>query len=407
MLLLLCVVSWGHAADAAPPNIVIILGDDGPGWGDWDAFAPTGIRTPNLDRLVAEGARFTSFYATPICTTTRAELMTGRKAPRDGWSGALQPTSTGGIDAVTVTLPEMLKPAGYTSMLVGKWHLGILPKYNPTRHGFDQFFGLPNGAGNYDAVTLPLMSNEELLYETTTPKKLTSRLTQEAVKFIATAKPPFLLYFAHTAAHIPFPSGVTYSNLIEGIDQSTRKVMEAIKARGIDQDTIVIFLADNGPDVTHGGGDCGPLSGGKNGSRECGIRVPLAARWPGHIPAGRTMSAPAQVADLFPTFAKLAGLPAPLPARIDGKDISPVLLGTGTRAGSEFAFFRVLRMEACRIGAWKLHFRKDGMVGPLYNLAADLGEAHPVTNQVALKASTRDRCRQLDAAIPHASETKQ
>jgi arylsulfatase len=406
-LLLGCLVSClASAASAVGPNIVVLLADD-MGYGDWPSAK---IRTPNLDQLASEGARLTSFYMEPICSPARAALLTGRYPIRDGWGGAMQESSPDGIDPIT-TIPSKLREAGYTTAAIGKWHLGnyaILPQYAPTRHGFDQSFGVPY---SNDMSPLPLMRGETVVDPRPAQAALTGIFTDEAVKFIATNKAkPFFLYLAYTAPHAPLHCA--YACVVEEIDRSVGQVMAALRDAGVDGNTLVIFTSDNGPALYlgPGHGSAGPLKGGKRSVNEGGIRVPFIARWPGHIPR-RVVSAPAKNVDLYPTFTRLAGLTMATPSRFDGKDIGPLLLGTGARAGSEFMFYTqsggTPRIGAFRSGDWKVIFDRTGKATQLYDLASDIGETRNLAKtQVARLQSLAARAKQLDTGIPRDHPTK-
>lgn len=403
------VILWSVsvALAAEPPNIVLLLADD-MGYGDWPN---TKIRTPNLDRLAAEGVRLTSFYAAPICTPSRAALLTGRYQVRDGWGPVLNATSPDGVDQATVA--DKLKKAGYASAAIGKWHLGVKPQYAPTRHGFDQFFGVMQNAN------MVLMRDEKVLEKSPPQDTLTLRFTQEARQFIQKNKArPFFLYLAYTAPHVPLAPNPAfagkslrgaYGDVLEEVDWSVGQILAALSNAGVDGNTLVIFTSDNGPWLEKGadGGSAGPLRGGKLSVLEGGIRVPFVARWPGQIPANRAVAAPAMNIDVYPTLTRLAGQKITNPARFDGKDIGPLLLGTGPRAGSEFLFYHMNRLRGFRSGNWKLMLSKDGTPGQLYDLSADLGETRNLAGtQVARLQSLAARAKQLDAAIPRDAPPK-
>jgi arylsulfatase A-like enzyme len=379
---------FGSAAVAQErqPNIVYIVADD-LGYGDLKPFYPAAVPvTPSLDQLAKDGTKFTEFYAgAAICTPSRAAMMMGQYAPRNGFGPALLPTSTAGIDASDITIAERLRAAGYATGLVGKWHLGNLPQFNPTRHGFDEFFGFPHGPALAVPITsLKYMRGETLLPDPVTLAGITPRFTTEAVKFINAHKSePFFLEVAYSDPHVPW-SEPTYRAVIQKIDKSVGQIEAAIKAAGLDSNTLMIFTSDNGADVLHDGGSCGGLKGAKNSISECGTVVPFIVRWPGHVPANRIVTAPAMNVDLFPTFSALADIA--LPDRImDGEDISGAFLGTSKRQGNTFAFHHMGRLRGWRDGDFIVYYdRVTGLGTTMFNLVADpLQKTNLAKTQVA------------------------
>jgi arylsulfatase A-like enzyme len=403
------------------PNIVVIFCDD-LGYGDLGCYGHPSIRTPNLDRMAAEGMRFTDFYsAAPVCTPSRAALLTGRYAARSGMASekrrVLFPDSTGGLPANEITIAEALKTKGYVTAAIGKWHLGHRTEHLPTRHGFDSFFGLPY-SNDMDGVpgskfndrqwtqwNVPLMRNEEIVERPAVQTTLTRRYTDEAVKVIkANREKPFFLYLAHTMPHTPlFPSDEAsgkslrgrYGDVVEELDWSVGQVLAAVRSEGLDKKTLVVFSSDNGPWLIRGleGGSAGLLSEGKGSTWEGGVREPGIFWWPGRIAAGKVTSELACTMDLFVTSLKLAGADVPSDRPIDGVDLSPVLFGTGPGLRPHFVYYRDMTAWAIRKGPWKMHvttrsaFGKDEPVKheppQLYNLAvdpsekADVGARHP------------------------------
>jgi arylsulfatase A len=367
------------AAGQRPPNVVLIYCDD-LGWGDLGCFGNRRIRTPNIDRLARQGTRFTSFYvAQAVCSASRAALLTGCYANRLGIHGALGPKQKIGLHPDEMTLAEVLKPRGYATAIVGKWHLGRPVELLPTRQGFDEYFGLPysndmwpqnpNAAKNaYPA--LPLIDGERVIEEMPDQSQLTRRYTERAVSFInRNASRPFFLYLAHSMPHVPLFVGSRfagrsrqglYGEVIEEIDASVGEVLKALRRHRIEDDTLVIFTSDNGPWLSYGdhAGSAGPFREGKGTSFEGGIRVPCVMRWPGHIPKGRTNDTPLMTIDVLPTVARLAG--APLPARpIDGLDVWPILKGDRGATNPHPAYFIYYNqgdLLAVRSGDWKLFF---------------------------------------------------
>lgn len=366
--------SGAVAAADRPPNFVIIFADD-LGYGDLGCYGHPTIRTPNLDRMAAEGMRFTQFYsAGEVCTPSRAALMTGRLPIRSGMCSdnprVLFPSSAGGIPDGEVTLGEALKARGYATMCVGKWHLGHLPQYLPTKHGFDGYFGIPY---SNDMKPTPLMRNEQTVEEPAVQETLTPRYTEEAVRFIkANRDKPFFLYFAHTFPHVPLhasarykgtsPRGL-YGDVVEELDWSVGHVLQTLRELGLAQNTLVFFTSDNGPWLTQrqNGGSAGLLRDGKGSTWEGGMREPGIAWWPGRIRAGQVTTALAGTMDLFPTFVRLAGGEIPKDRVLDGVDMGPVLFGTGPGNRNIHFYYRGQRLMAVRKGPWKAHLiTQDG-----------------------------------------------
>jgi arylsulfatase A-like enzyme len=358
-----------------PPNVVIIFADD-QGYGDLGCYGSKEIETPNLDRMAREGVRFTDFYvAQAVCSASRAALLTGCYPNRVGLLGALNPSSTHGISDQEKTLAEVLKPRGYATAIYGKWHLGHRPKFLPTRHGFDDYFGLPysndmwpkHPSGKFP--DLPLIEGEKVVALNPDQTKLTTWYTERAVRFIEKNKDrPFFLYLAHNMPHVPLhvsdkfkgksKQGL-YGDVIMEIDWSVGEVLSALKKHGLDERTLVLFTSDNGPWLSYGNhaGSAGPLREGKMTTWEGGLREPCLMRWPGKIPPGIVCREPAMTIDVLPTVAKLAG--AELPRhKVDGLDIWPLIVGQpGVKSPHEaFYFYWNQDLQAIRSGRWKLHF---------------------------------------------------
>jgi arylsulfatase A len=398
---------------ARRPNFVIIFTDD-QGYRDVGCFGSPSIKTPHLDRMAAEGMKFTDFYAAAsVCSPSRAALLTGCYPPRVGITKVLFPNDTIGLNPAEVTIADLLKKRGYVTACVGKWHLGHLPDFLPTRQGFDSYLGIPY-SNDMDGVkeknrnlddawrnkdfspwNVPLMRNEEIIERPADQTTLIERYTEEAVRFIADNKDrPFFLYLPHTMPHIPlFVSDEfyvedpkkAYKATIEQIDSSVGRVLRALKDARVDDHTLVVFTSDNGPwlSMKHHGGSALPLRDGKFSTYEGGMREPTIMRWPGKIPAGRVCREICGTIDLLPTVAALIGADVPPDRVIDGRDIRPLLLG---RAGAEsphqaFFYYRGKTLEAVRSAKWKLRRVKETV--QLYDLDADIGEknnlaaAHP------------------------------
>jgi arylsulfatase A-like enzyme len=361
------------AADK-PPNVVLIFTDD-MGYGDLGSYGATGYQTPQLDRLAAEGTRFTNFHvAQAVCSASRAALLTGCYPNRLGIFGALNPTSKIGIHDGEMTIAEMLKARGYWTAIYGKWHLGHHPQFLPTRHGFDEYFGLPYSNDMWPKhptaqfPDLPLIEGEKTFQYNPDQTQLTTWYTERAVKFIeARNGRPFFLYLAHSMPHVPlFVSekyrGKTarglYGDVIAEIDWSVGEILSALRRNGLEKNTLVIFTSDNGPWLSYGnyGGSAGPLREGKGTSFEGGIRVPCLMRWPGKIPAGQTNPQMLMTIDILPTLARVCGGKLP-EHKIDGMDVWPILAGKkGARNPHEayFIYYNRNDLQAVISGRWKL-----------------------------------------------------
>ena len=369
--------------DGRPPNLVIIFTDD-LGYGDLAVYGHPTINTPHLDRMAAEGMRFTQFYsAASVCTPSRAALLTGRLPVRSGMASderrVLFPDSKFGLPQSEVTIAELLKEQGYATAAVGKWHLGSQPEYLPTRHGFDTYFGIPysndmdNVAGrpSHEIAFEPKPEywNVPLLRDTTEVERpadqytITKRYTEEAVDFIREhQEEPFFVYLAHSMPHIPlFVSedfdGISlnglYGDVIEEIDWSVGQVLETLRELDLDERTLVFFTSDNGPWLvfdTHGGSS-GLLRGGKGMTWEGGMREPAIAWWPGTIEAGQVERRVASTMDLLPTAAAVAGTDAPDDRTIDGKSLLPLLRGETSEAVHDaFFYYRASSFTRCAKG---------------------------------------------------------
>jgi len=395
--------SRGNKASTGKPNFIIIFTDD-QGYQDVGCFGSPNINTPNLDRMAAEGMKFTDFYvAASVCSPSRAALLTGCYPPRVGITKVLFPSDKIGLNPDEVTIADILKAQGYATACVGKWHLGHLPQFLPTSNGFDSYFGIPYSNDmdgvkgknkdldrtwrqkDYSPWNVPLMRDEKIIERPADQTTLIERYTQEAVKFIhKNKKRPFFLYLPHTMPHIPlfvsdefFVEDVhkAYKATIEQIDSSVGRVLEALKKAGVDKNTLVIFTSDNGPWLgkKHHGGSALPLRDGKFSTYEGGMREPTIMRWPGKIPAGRVCCEVCGTIDLLPTFVKLAEGEVPLDRVIDGKDIWPLMSG---KPGAEsphkaYFYYRGNNLEAVRSGGWKLRRTKKT---ELYDLKADISE---------------------------------
>ncbi len=377
------------------PNFVIIFVDD-MGYGDLGVFGHPTIKTPNLDKMANEGQKWTQFYvAAPVCTPSRAGLLTGRLPVRSGMCGdrtrVLFPYSRAGLPPEEITLAGILKDNGYRTAMSGKWHLGHKSPFLPTDHGFESYFGIPYSNDmdrvegtkgenwitsqialaeneNYQAYNVPLMRNDEIIERPADQRTITKRYTEEVVDKIREFKDePFFLYLAHSMPHIPLFRSEDfkdtslagfYGDVIEEIDWSAGRIIETLREEGIAENTLVIFTSDNGHwhvFKTHGGSG-GLLRGAKGGTFEGGMRVPGLFWWPGQIDPGVVMETGTTL-DLFPTFCKLAGIELPDDRIYDGYDISPVLFGEGKSPREIVYFYQGTQVFAIRKGSYKAHFK--------------------------------------------------
>lgn len=353
------------ASVAQPPNVVLILADD-LGYGDTGVFGASLIETPHIDGLARAGIRMTDFYASGnVCSPSRAGLLTGRYAVRDGMAvGTVTVEDTHGLPPGTPTIAEMLQRQEYRTALIGKWHLGHHEEaQRPNARGFDLFYGLlhPNDEEQ------PVYRNAKEVPEPLEQSRLTRRFTAEAVQFVdRNAHRPFFLYLAHTAPHIPLVASPefaglsragTYGDVVQELDWSVGKLLDAVARNGIAENTVVLFTSDNGPFPE---GSTGGLRGGKASAWEGGFRVPFIARWPSRIPEGGATGLMAMNIDLFPTVAAMAGVPLPDSLMLDGRNILPILTGASNKSPHEVLyFFNHDRIAGLRTQEWKMVVRAD------------------------------------------------
>jgi arylsulfatase A-like enzyme len=379
-------------AKRTKPNILIILADD-LGYGELTCQGNRQIPTPNIDSIARNGVRFTSGYVSgPYCSPTRAGLLTGRYQQRFGHEFNPGPIGTEsrafGLPLNETTLAERLKSAGYATGMFGKWHLGNRPKFRPNRRGFDEFFGFLGGAHSYvnaGAAANPILRGNTRVNSI---DYTTDSFGREAVAFIeAHHHEPWFVYLPFNAVHAPlqalpkyrerFPHIAderrrTFAAMLSAMDDHVGLVLSKIRALGLEDDTFIVFLSDNGGPTAITTSSNGPLNGYKAQVWEGGIRVPFLVQWKGHIPAGKVYEGPVIQLDIHPTALAVAGIKAPAEAKLDGVNLLSYLTGENQNAPHQALFWRFGIQRAVRKGDWKL---TDLGNGPkLFNLATDIGE---------------------------------
>jgi arylsulfatase A-like enzyme len=443
LLCIVCVLSCKNnnveptSKRAAPPNIVLIFTDD-QGYQDVGAYGADDILTPNLDQMASEGIMLSSFYAAQaVCSASRAGLLTGCYPNRIGIHNAFMPDSKIGLNASETTIAEMLKAKGYSTGIFGKWHLGDHPDFLPTKHGFDEYFGIPYSNDMwplhpqqgpvFNFGPLPLYENETIIDTLTNQSQLTTQITERSVNFINRNKDrPFFLYVPHPQPHVPLfvsekfegKSGRgLYGDVIMEIDWSVGQILNALKANDLDENTVVIFTSDNGPWLSYGNhaGSALPFREGKGTAWEGGHREPFIIRYPNGLKGGRNLDTPVMAIDILPTLAEITG--SALPDRIiDGKSVWKLLSGDSKESPQEayYFYYRVNELHGVRYDKWKLYFPhnyrtmegqqpgKDGLPGDyvyfdlkeieLYDLSVDLGET---TNVAATYPEVVEKIKQL------------
>lgn len=446
----LCLFALGSSLFAAPPNIILINIDD-LGYADIGPFGGK-TATPQLDRMAKEGLKLTSHYAAPVCSPSRAAMMTGCYPKRVlPIPGVLFPAAAVGLNPEETTVAEVLKQSGYATSCIGKWHLGDQPEFLPTAQGFDHYFGIPysndmgpraegsksnpdkplptapepakkgkgqgNNKGKAAAKTeegpevgirgeqppLPLVEDHNVVERVKAAEQhtFTRRYTERAVKYIQEhQKEPFFLYLPHNAVHFPhYPhqdyigksGGSLQNDWVMEVDWSVGRVLDTLKELKLDSNTLVIFTSDNGGPLNQGASNL-PLRGGKGMTLEGGMRVCTIAWWPGRVRGDTTTGLITSHMDWLPTFAALAEAKLPAGRKIDGQDISPLLLAEkGAKGHDVFYYYHGFNLQGVRSGPWKLLLTGKGP--ELYNLEADIGEAANVA------AANPDQVKRLQSLM--------
>jgi len=387
------------------PNFIILFADD-MGYGDLAVYGHPSIKTPNLDRMAAEGMKFTNFYSgSPACTASRYALLTGRYPRRSGFSWVLVPSSKRGIHPDERTLAEGLKGAGYHTAMFGKWHLGTTKReYLPLQNGFDEYLGLPYSNDMIPPKWQPiaLIDGNDTLEMDPDQTQLTRRYTERAVDFISKhSDEHFFVYLAYAMPHVPLNPGVefagvskrgTYGDVVEEIDWSAGEIMQALKNEKIEKNTLVFFTSDNGPWIIKNtlGGSSGLFRDGKGSTWEGGMHEPGIAWWPETVPAGNTCLDVSSTLDLYASLLTLAGAEVPDDRKVDGRDITSHILGQGSLPESPYFFYGPHKLHAVRLGAWKLHVYTSSQTGAdyfngklplLFNLNEDPSEKYDLSDQ--------------------------
>ena len=423
-----------NAADK--PNVIIVFNDD-MGYADLGCFGAPKIKTPRVDQMAQEGMKFTDFYvASPVCSASRASLLTGCYHRRVGVGGVFWPNRDHGLDPKHVTIAEVLKTVGYKTKAVGKWHLGDEKRFLPTNQGFDSYYGIPysndmspaksmeyaedclwredfsleklnegfkvNSGKKIFKNKVPLMRDEQCIEMPADQRTITKRFASEGIEFISESvkeDKPFFLYLANSMPHTPLyvspefegkSQGGLYGDVIEEIDYNFGRILDHLKELKIDDNTLVVFTSDNGPWLVKGehGGSALPLFEGKMTHFEGGQRVPTLMKWPGKIPAGSVCSEMSLTMDLLPTLAHITGAALPTVVSLDGKNIIDLISGKkGAKTPHKYFFFG---NRAVRSGDWKYHAsekfavkatRRDSTGPTLYNLKEDIGESINVIDE--------------------------
>ena len=414
-----------------PLNFIVIFADD-LGYGDLSSFGNPTINTPNLDKMVSEGQKWTQFYAgSSVCTPSRAALLTGRLAVRNGMTSSkarvLFPDSKNGLPDYEITIAEQLKKVKYRTACIGKWHLGHKKEHLPLKHGFDYYYGIPysndmdvpedimrkkGGYNNFmsnpenyiiENFQVPLIQNEKVIELPANQNNITRRYSEETIRFIKENNDnSFFIYLAHNLPHIPLfaskdalgkSSRGLYGDVIEEIDYGIGEILKTLKHEGLDKNTLVVFTSDNGPWTAYkdNGGSAGPLRAGKGTTWEGGMRVPTIFWLPGIISPG-IINQIGSTMDLFTTFSKIAGVPIPKDRQLDSYDLGPRLFENNPSSRNHIFYYRGNELYAVRFGEYKAHYITQGEYGLyggkkihnpplLYNLNKDASEKYDISKE--------------------------
>ncbi|MEL7121410.1 MAG: sulfatase [Bacteroidota bacterium] len=395
------------------PNVIFIYADD-LGYGDLSCYGSDSISTPYLDQMAKNGIRFTNFYTTsPICSPSRAGLLTGRYQVRSGITRVFFPNSLEGMDSTEYTMAEMFKENGYTTALIGKWHLGHLPPFTPNVQGFDYWFGIPYSNDMEwkprKDPPLPLVRNGKIIAQPVNQKELTQRYTSEAQYFIAKNRnKPFFMYMAHTFPHKPLHVSAEYANssklgkygdVVQELDRSVGEVLQTLKDFGLEENTIVVFSSDNGPAIK-GKGSTGGLRGGKATTWEGGIKVPTLMQWKGTLENEKVNHTPMIMTDWLPTFASIIGADL-AEKKLDGQDLSGNLFKGEEIEDRTFYWYFNEDLRAIRSGKWKYKkavldnpYRQNALVphdASLFDLEKDPNETQNLAEAMPDKVAEMER----------------
>ena len=384
--------SDARARQSGGPNVVLILFDD-LGYGDLSCYGSRAISTPNADRLASGGVRLTHAYSgAPVCTPSRAALMTGRYGARSGLQKTVSPGEARGMPDGERTVAEYLRRAGYATGCFGKWHLGSRPEHNPTRHGFDRFFGVLH---SNDMEPFRLYDGEEVVESDVDQAQLTRRYTEQASAFIReNSGGPFFAYLPHTMPHIPIHAeerfrGVSdagpYGDAVEAIDYYLGNLVAVLEDEEVLENTLILLSSDNGPWFT---GSTGGLRGRKGETYEGGMRVPTIVHWPAGIRGEAVSDYPISSVDFLPTLCSLAGAEPDGDITLDGEDVSDALRGEPAGERGPIYFFTEKHLNAVRRGRWKLHVRRKSEGGydvtaqmpQLFDLESDSSESYDLSS---------------------------
>ena len=443
ILLFALTIGFCIAQPSSPPNFIIIFTDD-QGYGDLGCYGHPSIKTPNIDRMAVEGQRWTSFYvAANVCTPSRAALLTGRHVVRSGMYSTtgrrvLFPDSDGGLPSDEITIGEHLQRSGYKTACIGKWHLGHLPQYLPTSNGFDYYFGIPysNDMDRDNAVDrvkafsdpqieyfqVPIIQNTKIIERPADQSTITKRYTEETLRFISENKrKPFFIYLAHSMPHVPLFASQEfqgkserglYGDTIEEIDWSVGQILNLLKKEGLEKNTIVMYMSDNGPWMLfeQDGGSAGSLFGAKGTSYEGGVRVPAIFWGPGKVKPA-VISGMGSTLDILPTIASFASISLPADREYDGYDLKPVLTSAARSPRTEMIYYHDEKIFAARKGDFKLYFYRNNPSGypeklekldslTLFNLQHDPSERYNLASSHPDKITEiRDMVRDHQSSV--------